>query len=63
MSGAVPDLSSLAGKEIVVGVGGGIAAYKVCDLVSKLVQADVGVTVAMTEAAQKFITPLTFEAL
>ncbi|MEM1011298.1 MAG: flavoprotein [Planctomycetota bacterium] len=63
MSDAPPDLSSLAGKEIVVGVGGGIAAYKVCDLVSKLVQADVGVTVAMTDAAQKFVTPLTFEAI
>jgi len=54
---------SLAGREIVVGVCGGIAAYKVADVVSKLVQAGAGVTVAMTADAQKFVTPLTFQAL
>jgi phosphopantothenoylcysteine decarboxylase len=53
----------LAGREIVVGVCGGIAAYKVADVVSKLVQAGAGVTVCMTAEAQKFVTPLTFEAL
>jgi phosphopantothenoylcysteine decarboxylase/phosphopantothenate--cysteine ligase len=53
----------LEGREVVVGVTGGIAVYKTCDLVSKLVQGGCGVTVAMTEAAQKFVTPLTFEAL
>ncbi len=53
----------LAGKEIVVGVCGGIAAYKVCDVVSKLVQAGAGVTVAMTPDAVRFVGPLTFEAL
>jgi phosphopantothenoylcysteine decarboxylase len=53
----------LKGREIVVGVCGGIAAYKVADVVSKLVQAGAGVTVAMTEEAQKFIGALTFEAL
>ncbi len=53
----------LAGKEIIVGVCGGIAAYKVADLVSKLVQRGAGVTVCMTSAATKFVTPLTFEAL
>jgi phosphopantothenoylcysteine decarboxylase len=53
----------LANREIVVGVCGGIAAYKVADVVSKLVQAGAGVTVAMTDDAQKFIAPLTFEAL
>ena len=57
------DLSALKGREIVVGVGGGIACYKVCDVVSKLAQAGCGVTVAMTDAAGKFVTPLTFEAL
>ena len=56
-------MTDLAGKHIVVGVGGGIACYKVCDLVSKLVQGGAAVTVAMTPAAQKFVTPLTFEAL
>lgn len=53
----------LKGREIIVGVCGGIAAYKVADLVSKLVQAGAGVTVCMTPEAQKFVTPLTFEAL
>jgi phosphopantothenoylcysteine decarboxylase/phosphopantothenate--cysteine ligase len=53
----------LKGREIVVGVCGGIAAYKVADVVSKLVQRGAGVTVCMTEEAQKFVTPLTFEAL
>jgi phosphopantothenoylcysteine decarboxylase/phosphopantothenate--cysteine ligase len=53
----------LAGREIVVAVCGGIAAYKVADVVSKLVQLGAGVTVAMTDEAQRFITPLTFEAL
>src|ERR687895_1070635 len=54
---------SLAGREIIVGVCGGIAAYKVADVVSKLVQLGAGVTVCMTAEAQKFVTPLTFEAL
>ena len=53
----------LAGREVVVGVCGGIAAYKVADVVSKLVQLGAGVTVCMTAEAQKFVTPLTFEAL
>lgn len=57
------DARSLAGKEIIVAVCGGIAAYKVADVVSKLVQLDAGVTVVMTRGAQKFVTPLTFEAL
>lgn len=54
---------TLSGRHVVVGVGGGIACYKVCEVVSKLVQQDCRVTVAMTAAAQKFVTPLTFEAL
>jgi phosphopantothenoylcysteine decarboxylase/phosphopantothenate--cysteine ligase len=53
----------LRGREILVAVCGGIAAYKVADAVSKLVQLGSGVTVVMTRAAQKFVTPLTFEAL
>ena len=55
--------SPLKGRELVVAVCGGIAAYKVADVVSKLVQLGAGVTVCMTAEAQKFITPLTFEAL
>jgi phosphopantothenoylcysteine decarboxylase/phosphopantothenate--cysteine ligase len=56
-------MPTLVGKEIIVGVCGGIAAYKVADVVSKLVQAGAGVTVAMTDEAMRFIAPLTFEAL
>ncbi len=59
----VPPAAALKGREIIVGVCGGIAAYKVADVVSKLVQLGAGVTVCMTNEAQKFITPLTFEAL
>ncbi|MEO8285441.1 MAG: bifunctional phosphopantothenoylcysteine decarboxylase/phosphopantothenate--cysteine ligase CoaBC [Chloroflexota bacterium] len=53
----------LEGKRIVLGISGGIAAYKVADLTSKLVQAGALVDVIMTEGAQRFITPLTFQAL
>jgi phosphopantothenoylcysteine decarboxylase/phosphopantothenate--cysteine ligase len=51
------------GREIIVAVCGGIAAYKIADVVSKLVQRGAGVTVVMTKDAQRFITPLTFQAL
>ena len=60
---AEPLPARLKGREIIVGVCGGIAAYKVADVVSKLVQLGAGVTVCMTPEAQKFITPLTFQAL
>jgi phosphopantothenoylcysteine decarboxylase / phosphopantothenate---cysteine ligase len=53
----------LKGKSIVLGVTGGIAAYKAADLASKLTQAGASVNVVMTEAAMKFITPLTFRAV
>jgi len=58
-----PQRNDLAGREVVLGVCGGIAAYKAAAVVSALVQRGCGVTVAMTEAARHFITPLTFEAL
>ena len=54
---------SLEGKRVVLGVSGGIAAYKVADLASKLTQAGALVDVIMTAAAQKFVTPMTFSAL
>jgi phosphopantothenoylcysteine decarboxylase/phosphopantothenate--cysteine ligase len=63
MSIATPKTESFKGRELIIAVCGGIAAYKVADLVSQLVQAGAGVTVAMTPEAQKFITPLTFQAL
>lgn len=50
-------------REILIGVTGGIAAYKTADLVSKLVQAGARVSVVMTKAAQEFIGVATFEAL
>src|SRR5436189_4475593 len=53
----------LKGREIIVAVCGGIAAYKVADVVSKLVQLGAGVSVAMTPEAAKFVTPMTFQAL
>lgn len=49
--------------EIIVGVSGGIAAYKTAALVSDLVQSGVGVSVVMTRAATKFVGPATFRAL
>jgi phosphopantothenoylcysteine decarboxylase/phosphopantothenate--cysteine ligase len=54
---------SLDGYEVLVAVCGGIAAFKTATLVSRLVQAGAGVSVAMTKSAQRFITPLTFESL
>jgi len=56
-------MSEFSGKRIIVGVTGGIAAYKTAMLVSRLAQAGAQVTVAMTEAATHFVTPLTFQAL
>ena len=50
-------------KNILLGITGGIAAYKAADLCSKLVQAGAQVDVVMTEAATKFVAPLTFSAL
>lgn len=55
--------ADLRGYEVVVAVCGGIAAYKVCTVVSRLAQCGAGVSVVMTEAATKFITPLTFQSL
>ena len=50
-------------SRFLVGIGGGIAAYKVCDLISTLVKAGVEVRAMMTMAAQEFITPLTVSTL
>lgn len=54
---------SLKDKTVVVGVSGGIAAYKTCALVSILVKSGANVHVVMTENACKFVAPLTFETL
>lgn len=53
----------LAGKRIVVGVCGGVAAYKVTDLVSKLTQGGAEVDVILTEHAERFVSALTFAAV
>lgn len=53
----------LKGKNIVIGVTGGIAAYKTCELVSRLKKDGAEVYVVMTNNATKFVAPLTFETL
>src|SRR4051812_12937158 len=53
----------LDGKRIILGVTGSIAAYKAADLASKLTQAGALLDVIVTEAAQRFVTALTFQAL
>ena len=55
--------SKLSGRRILLGVTGGIAAYKAADLVRKLKDAGADVQVAMTESAQEFVGALTFQAL
>ena len=53
----------LQGKTVVIGVTGGIAAYKIASLVSMLKKQHANVRVIMTETATNFITPVTFESL
>ena len=53
----------LSGKRILLGVTGGIAAYKAAELVRLLAKQGASVQVAMTEAASRFVTPVTFQAL
>lgn len=55
--------TTFAGKKIVIGVSGSISAFKIAGWVSTLTQEEALVDVIMTDAAKKFITPLTFEAL
>lgn len=50
-------------REILVGVTGGVAAYKTADLVSQLIQRAARVSVVMTESATRFVGPTTFQAL
>ncbi len=56
-------MSVLSNKRIVLGVTGSIAAYKAVDLASKLTQAGAQVDVVLTNSAEKFITPLTFQSV
>ena len=54
---------SLTGKRILLGITGGIAAYKAAELLRLLTRAGADVRVAMTEAAARFVTPVTLQAL
>jgi len=51
------------GRTIVLGIGGGIAAYKICELASRLTQCGAIVQTVLTKSAEQFVTPLTFAAL
>lgn len=53
----------MSGKNVILGVTGGIAAYKACDLISGLRSSEFDVRVIMTEHAKEFITPLTLATL
>jgi len=53
----------LQGKTVVIGVCGGIAAYKAVDVVSRLIKLDAEVHVVMTESATRFVAPLTFREI
>lgn len=63
MSEPISQPLPLANRRIIVGVCGGIAAYKACEVVSQLAQRGAQIHVVMTAAAAKFVTPLTFESL
>src|SRR5439155_1467542 len=56
-------MSDVAGKTVVLAVTGSIAAYKVVELARRLTQQGAAVEVVMTQSAQEFVTPLTFQAL
>jgi len=59
----LPPMNDLAGKHIVLGLTGGIACYKAAELCRALIKEGATVQVVMTEAAAKFITPVTMQAL
>ncbi len=63
MDARLIEAARLRDRHVMVGLSGGIACYKIASVVSALVQSGVRVTVAMTPAATRFVTPLTFEAL
>ena len=56
-------MQSLLNKKIVLGISGGIAAYKTPELARQLMQEGASVQVVMTEAAQQFVTPVTMQAI
>jgi len=56
-------MQTLSNKHIIIGITGGIAAYKSADLTRRLIEAGADVRIMMTTAATSFVTPLTFQAL
>ncbi|MBF9001126.1 bifunctional phosphopantothenoylcysteine decarboxylase/phosphopantothenate--cysteine ligase CoaBC [Vibrio nitrifigilis] len=56
-------MQTLAGKKILLGISGGIAAYKCAELTRRLIERGAEVRVVMTKAAEAFITPLTMQAV
>ena len=56
-------MQTLAGKKILLGISGGIAAYKCAELTRRLIERGAEVRIVMTKAAQEFITPLTMQAV
>ncbi|MFM6106871.1 MAG: flavoprotein, partial [Sphaerospermopsis kisseleviana] len=56
----MPSFINPKSKKVIVAICGGIAAYKVCELVSSLFKSGVEVRVILTNSAQEFIKPLTF---
>ena len=63
MIDAIANDSDLAGRHILLGLSGGVACYKAAELTRLLVKAGATVQVVMTEAAERFITPVTMQAL
>lgn len=63
MAGQTTNAEAFRDRKVLVGLSGGIACYKVATVVSRLVQAGASVRVIMTEAATRFVAPLTFQAL
>lgn len=59
----IPGKLVLNNKNVVLGVSGGIAAYKACELTSRLKKLNANVDVIMTKSAAEFVTPLTFQSL
>ncbi|SVB72259.1 uncharacterized protein METZ01_LOCUS225113, partial [marine metagenome] len=58
----LPDMGKLNGRRVLVGITGGIAAYKSVELTRRLREHGAEVRVVLTPAAKKFITPLTLQA-
>ena len=53
----------LKDKNILIGITGGISAYKICELIRKFTKAGANVKIVLTENAKKFVTPATLEVL